>query len=565
MGRWIASILPRYIKTLLIHVVFLGVLFTIVVIPQNYKSSIAPASSFYPKIHGIFEDYYLDLSIIREGRRELVEVDRYTTEESTPSRVHIFYLLLGRIAQMAGVSDIAIYYTGMYVSLLLFYVSVFLLVKVVIPKSFVWFTMIIIFFASPFPRAEISLLGQKIFIGTQWWTYMDILNRISLRPHHFFGVALLVLATATLILLYRRRNPVYLVSTILCTILSLLFSGIPGFIFLLLCAFLLVEGTGRHIVEKTNFLRDYKIQTVCMILLVSIPFAVFSYLEVNRGFPGNVIGRWEYQTFRKEQAGYTLQTYLQSFGVLIPFIALACITLLKKKREEVTIIALLFLLPLTCYALSVWGVLPINKIRFVYSAPYVYAGILSTIGVRYMLEKMQFLFSLLRGILPLVSSCHTPRVYRSIAIALIFFINILLGFTSYYLPQAKEKNLTINTYIPVSYMDAVSYLDKNTKPFSHVLSTFYTGVFIPAFSYNTVYIGHETSTRDFWRKWDEVNRFFEGKMSEQEAREFLKNNLIEYIYWDQGGEIYPQYASAVSPIYKNEAVTIYKTDVIVSK
>ena len=106
-------------------------------------------------------------------------------------------------------------------------------------------------------------------------------------------------------------------------------------------------------------------------------------------------------------------------------------------------------------------------------------------------------------------------------------------------------------------MDAVRFLNSNTPSGSSVLVSYFVGVYIPAFSHNKVFIGHEGSTFDFWTKWYLSIRFFDGLNTTDEAQKILKDYKISYVYWDRG-ELPPAYGSLLEPIFQSRSVRLYK-------
>ncbi len=81
-------------------------------------------------------------------------------------------------------------------------------------------------------------------------------------------------------------------------------------------------------------------------------------------------------------------------------------------------------------------------------------------------------------------------------------------------------------------LKAIYFLEKNTKPNQTVLTHFFVGNLIPAYSGNLVYFGHPTETSQFWStKKTNVEQFFSGKMNPLRAQEFLIKNKIDFIFY----------------------------------
>lgn len=528
---------------LVIHVFLLALLICIAFFPTLRQASFAPQDTFYPHIHGILQDYYLDLSTIRQGRIQFHEIDQYTTETTSPSRVHLLYLLMGRIAVSTGISDIGIYYTSLFLTLLLFYFFVQKLVKVIVPKKYFWVSLLLIFFASPFPPYEINALGKKIFLGTSWWTYMDPYHRLILRPHHFLAVTLLVASVYLTVRVLKKPKLSSVVMTFFFCAFGIMISVIPILIFISSLSLLTAGALVRSVVQRRSIWDKKIFVGFVSIILLTLP--IFDYMRSQvtaLGFPWTVISDWEYLTFRGENFPVTFWVYVQSFGILIPFILLSIPKIVKEKKPEHILILLLTVIPLVLYFLSTEGVIHINKLRFVYSAPYVFGGMIAALGLD-----------------SLIGAVRSKKLYKLLyAIAVILIgANGLWGLSSYWWIEVTTRSIYSNTYIPQKYMTALQYLDKETPRFSNVLSTFYVGMYLPAFAYNTVYIGHETSTYNFWQKRLLTDSFFAGSMSQEQARNLFHQGKIAYVFWDH--ENLPDaYKSILDPMYSRDGIIIYK-------
>jgi len=114
-----------------------------------------------------------------------------------------------------------------------------------------------------------------------------------------------------------------------------------------------------------------------------------------------------------------------------------------------------------------------------------------------------------------------------------------------------------------SWMEAISWLEKNTDHNSVVLAGATAANFIPAYAGNFVYFG-QSNTVDYNFKQKQMEKFFKGNMSASEAQIFLRNGRIKYVFFGiqekellgerQLEEIYP----FLITVFKNSTVTIYR-------
>ncbi|MBM3283768.1 hypothetical protein FJY90_06015 [Candidatus Gottesmanbacteria bacterium] len=117
-----------------------------------------------------------------------------------------------------------------------------------------------------------------------------------------------------------------------------------------------------------------------------------------------------------------------------------------------------------------------------------------------------------------------------------------------------------NVYFDNRLYHAFAFINQNFPDKTVTLSTFYTGNYLPAFTHTTSFIGHSGYTYNIVQKQAQVQRFFENKMEEQEAKDFVLNNKITLIF--QGPEEKPiykdyLYPKILTPVYDREEATIY--------
>jgi len=119
-----------------------------------------------------------------------------------------------------------------------------------------------------------------------------------------------------------------------------------------------------------------------------------------------------------------------------------------------------------------------------------------------------------------------------------------------------------------TWMDGIRFLRDNTNHNDVVLAEITAGNFIPAYSGNTVYFG-QSNTVDYDRKQLEVDRFFKGEMKEDEAKNFLQQGRIKYIFESvqekdlsaqagkSGGRSLDTSYPFLKSVYNTDLVTIY--------
>lgn len=535
-------------KEFFLHGVFLLSIAMLVAFPQIRRIWVTPARSFYPIIHKIPEDYYSYLSYIRQGKERLFPVDKYSATQSTSRSAFVYYGLLGRIAALLGLSPIFMYWVGLVVPLLMYYVFTYQLVKFVLPTAR-WLTMYVIFFGSPFAKGDIHLAGQTISLGIEEWMGLDIYSRLTMKPHHFIATALFVGATYCFIRFQKEKKLIQLIVAGIFLNTSILFFAIPGFL-LLLALLTILAGSFFPVIRLWIAHKSLPALVVKKhhghVFLVSVMIFAVAFLSLS--FVRAEVEK--FQLISYESQFNDPQTSLFSLAArfflpygILPFFALAGLFSLRKQWTfSQALVCCMIGIPAVLFILASKGYVPLPAIRFVYFAPYVFMGILSSWGMTSLVGRIR--------------NRRTAMIAWG-TIGVILLSMTWCGLRSYWFPEYLKTEIYYNTYIPQPYMRAMEYLDTYTSEDSAVMSTFGTGMFIPAFTHNRVYTGHE-AIANFGEIYWYAESFMEGKLPKEDAGKLLGENNISYVFWDTG--VLPtHYQGLMEPVFTHEYITIYKT------
>jgi hypothetical protein len=194
-----------------------------------------------------------------------------------------------------------------------------------------------------------------------------------------------------------------------------------------------------------------------------------------------------------------------------------------------------------------WGFLHINKQRFAFSAPYFFCAVISVWALERLVKAIQK-----KG----KKFISWGRLLRW-GIILIFLINAGTGLYYYWRSELYQKDIYYNVYIADEAMRSLTYIDKMIPPLSKIMTTYYTGMFVPVFTTQKVFIGHDVSTLDFGTKWWYSNALFDGRLTPQEAKDLFVRYGIQYLYWDRG-DIFEKYQPLVIELYRDGWMRVYK-------
>jgi uncharacterized membrane protein len=115
---------------------------------------------------------------------------------------------------------------------------------------------------------------------------------------------------------------------------------------------------------------------------------------------------------------------------------------------------------------------------------------------------------------------------------------------------------------PTAELQAMDWLRANTQPEETVLSSYWTGSFIPARAGNTVFVGQRYETVRFAEKRQAAERFFDSATDDTWRVALLRDYRIAYVFWGAGerdlGEFDPEGASYLERVFANETARVYR-------
>jgi hypothetical protein len=524
--------------------------------PSWYRIQTALPGTVYMVENGLMADYYYYLSIIKQGRTEWNYINQYSTEPSFDDRSHIIFTVIGKIGAITGIGDISMYWISMVFLLLFTYIGSILLIRKVLPVSVQNLSLLFIFLTGPFPPYHLSLFGNTIYKGYEWWTQLNIYSRLTYAPHHFFGQMLIIWTTVCFLKFFSSKKMLWAIVCAICIMLINRVYAIPSFIwmaatgifFLFLIIRVCINTKNKGLMNVLHTVKNW-ISPFFPGLLIIIGAFIGSYLYLSNivitGKTASILVNWEYLLTHGEIYPNTISVFILSLGIIPLFVIPTCVSLMKRIRYDVLFLLCLFSTPFLLYSASVIGVLPINKFRFVHASIFVFGGICAAYGIHELIRYTKR--SLAKYIIYTCSFC-------------LLALSIATNVYYYWAIQTFQKpGYYNNLYISKSTIEAMDYLRFSTPPYSHVLSTFYQGMYIPVLTYNIVYVGHEVGTLDVSTKIYRSNHFFSLSMNQDQVRQLLTDGVIDYIFFEDTRELPQAYREFLTPVFTNTGTTIYKT------
>lgn len=482
-------------------------------------------------------DFNLYLSKIRQGYEgRFLAVEKYTGEPHRGSLIQEFYLILGKLGNILAISPNYAYQLGRIILAPLLLILIAVLCQFYFKKTF--FTVsgfLIILASSSFPR--ISLDAGSLIIGRymEWWSNIDSLQRITFIPHILFGqvVSFFLLYKLTLIKPQLTLKKIIFYS-LLGNAIGLVF---PPSLMTLLGVLILISLFRRRFNKTVLF------------ILCLLPSLIYLYITT-KFLPWSALVEFH----RSHPMMIPLDQYLLGTG---PVIFLGFFgSLLAVINRKKTYYPLILWVAVTFLFASLFSLLKEQSpLRFTQTGLFIPLGILAT-----------YFFQTLANL----------KIKNFVAVLITVYLlgNLLIMKTSLdwqinFINQRVNADIPAVPYPPqtmyplTEWMAGINWLRDNSQKEDVVLAAITAGNYIPAYAGNFVYFG-QSNTVDYERKQAEVDRFFKGEMTHSQARLFLENGRIKYIFLGPqekeklGGKNLQEIYSIVKSVFTNNEVTIYR-------
>lgn len=519
------------VRTGIAYGIFFLILCAVSLAPLFANIRATPQGTVYSRFHGDYPDYYTYLSYIHQGRTRNTVIYTYTTEEK-PATLHWFYMVLGKGAAILRVSDSTMYWISIIASLAVFYAASVVLIRMLLPPAYHIPGMILVFLASPPPNITIPLLWLSA--GTAGWTKMDAYSRLIHVPHHFAGIALMLAGLVVLLRFVKTKKIIMGFFSGVLLAASIAVFVVPGFVLCIsLCLACLLKIPFRSL-KKQDIPFSLGMAGIIALMAVTVFF-------MSREIAFSGIAASEYAYFNPETYPFLFTIFLSSYGILLPFSLPAIFPLLKRRTFAELTVLFMMILPVLLYCASAAGLLHITKIRFIYTAPYVFAGLLATMGIQKLREIVR---------------AKKIRRIAGISIALIILANAATGLWVYWVPKLSPIPPYQNIFIPARFLALASFLETQTVPFPRLLAVYTTGTFLPAYANVNVFAGHPFAYTFRPEKRAIMQKFTDGTLSTEELRAVVATYGITYVLWER--EPLPAaYGPLLKEVFRSENLVLY--------
>jgi hypothetical protein len=572
---WLAAVVLAFITALFL------------ILPYTIGHLNAPPESVFTGLLVNLEDGTY-LSAIEQGRAGAwLYKSHFTVEAHDPVFLEGYYLMLGQVARLAGLSTVAMWHTGLFVTNLFLFLTIFGFISLFLQSTRERLTAYLL-----------ALLGA----GFDWWRFPVWFEReaalevvpIDLRfpeahifysaltfPHFVAGIALILVVfglTFYMLMLPAADNKRRLLAVGAGAANLLLGIVYPFLIFLtavvLAVFYLYLLGkrfrSGRFSGPSSSWWRQLDWGEIGLMAVVfTVPLPLFLYYAVVF-LESPYLRTWSDQAYTPSPNPLH---YLLTYGL---YLFLGILYPLKRRRTAVhretghilpEVANLredgMSFLWLWVGSAAVLLYLPLNSQRRYVEGLHVPLAILATIGffgvVWPWLLKTRLMAALLRR--PRYSA---EGMQRLVVLALVG----VAGLANVYLYGSTLLELGVRQpyplFRPQAEIEAMAWLKEQLQPGEVVLAGYRTGSYLPYRAGATVIVGNRYETADFERKRQEAAQFFQPGTTDQWRQNLLAQDNIRYVFAGPeerrlGGDSIMM-AEYLEPVYQNGEVIIYRVE-----
>jgi len=471
----------------------------------------------------------------------------FTLEVQRPLFFNPFTWTLGVIAGVMGLTPLAVYYGALaFYALLLFYIiDWFIRIFVADPRQRV-FAFALCAFSSGLcwmiPLRQWEVLLQKYnMVPIDYWIAETItFETVFSFPQFSLSAALMLLGFGFLIKALRGS----LVRNSICGGLAIFALSFVHTVDVVTVAVVLAVYTA---VILFTFNREgaRTLGSVALLSLVALP--AFGYmLYLFRTEP--VFIQWSKEKFLSPH----FLSYIIGYGIVL-FLAIPEIVRIFREgsRDE-------WLLAVWVIAVAVLLYAPLSFQRRLSTAVHIPLCILAARATfRYVLPSLSG-ESLPRG----ESSARRRDATEVCILAALFLVTVPANIVKISSCIADMRKNPLEYYLYEADLEAMRWMRENHNEDAAILSMYKSGLYLPAYTGNRVYVGHWSETLNFNEKAALAERILYSPGSEVAARDFLKDNRIAYIYFGafekMRGRFSLEHAPFLQEIYNRRGVSIYK-------
>lgn len=534
------------------------VLATMMILPYLLGHWLAPNDWTYTGLLVNVEDGTY-LSAIEQGRLgSWTYRNFFTTEAHEPIFIEGFYLALGHLARLLGVTAVTIWHVGLWLVDLTLFILIYPFIAQFITEP-----------AQRWTAYALAVLGS----GFDWWQFPLAWERANTLeavpfdiyvpeahifysalsfPHFIAGIILIMLVFwwTMLVLAWPLNRRLRWTLVVAAGLANTLLGVVYPFLIFLLAGVL-----GLHflyLIWRARAMLWPELLRLAVIFLIPMPLFLYYFWAITTI---DVFKLWN------DQAVTLAPHPLHLILAYLPYLILAAFSLknwTKWPAERQTAVALLWS---WLAAVAVLLYLPLNPQRRFVEGLQLPLVILAAVGfyevVWPWLAQTQLLRSLVQR--PRYSLVGLRRLTVILLTLLISSLNLYI-YTGTAVTLGVIQNYPL--FRPQSELSAMDWLRANAAPDEVVLSSYWSGSYIPYRSQKTVFVGHLFETIDFADKRAQAERFFAGDTADSQRIQLLEEYRVAYVFYGRSerelGDLNPAERPYLELAYENGETAVYR-------
>ncbi len=503
-----------------------------------------PPGSVYLAVGHYYQDYFEYLQQTAQGMMgHWTVLNQFATDDPTQTILGWGqYLIIGKIVKIFHLSVVTGYWLAVFFLVFILSLSIFFIIRRLLPKLGFYYQLaawLFCLFAAPFFKIVNEIGVNKIILYDFWYSPMSFFHRFGGIPHHLstgIFTILILLISADIFDQLRKdvfSKIIYLKIIVATGLMVLLLTFAPLQVVNLISAIFFLGFTSIMFNNKS-----VKKIIFFLLFIILIIFPTAWLIKISHDGSG---------LFQRAIIWETLQEYhpklLLIFLTTGPILIFASFGL-RRYFKNVSNIRWLLLF-YVCFS------------YLYFFTPL--AGYLGTFNLRFLSPVAYILFAGL-AILGIIEIGHWFEKRKQIPIT---FLTVLL--LSYFIWITAVAFISFGpvdktSYLPNPIYSGLKFLGNQPEK-KAVLSSAYFGLMIPVFADKNVYIGRMIFTPDLEKKLVISDRFYQGEMNLKEAKKFVNNNQIGFIFLTFYDIYQPQSLEKytfLKIIYDKENVKVYK-------
>lgn len=490
---------------------------------------LAPANTEYTFLHNSISDYPYYVSFTNQGvYGRTTTIDQFTSESQSPGFIHIFYLWLGVLGRIFGLSAIMTYFAARILLGLVFLFTAHAFISYFIKEKWLRIISFLLFSLShSFPRIATYSGVSYIEPYLNWWTEIDPIGRATFIPHFLMGHIGLTGCLLLLMILFRTRMFVLLIPTIILGMITgLAHPPSLGMVYYIAGTYLLMDGT-MAIMQKKWKKWLTRLGIFGLFTAFTIPTLLYILSTTDHIFPWTLMKAQESLFY-----ALSLPEYILAIGPLF-FLGLSGILFLKWKNIPFNHDLRILLIPILWIGIDVLMV-PLSKIIAYTPLP---VKIPTFANIRFLSMAIQLPLS----VLAVYTLQYLYNRWGQKAVATVLTVFIIVTLPVY--QKTFRELYVLSPYVRYyaladsETVKAAEYMNANTKPEEVVLARPESSKLLSYFINNRLYTGQQIYTQYYDYKNKIVAQLLEGKTDKCSLAKNMINGNIRYIYADNTAEV----------------------------